>query len=229
MPKGWMGTTPIPSRSCPSSSRGYATCWAGLSCWLQLWLVGLMLRVLSDWQTADRLSMEASRQHRNILKAFVLMNETHWKPRPWRLAAAGVSYLLPWLMWSVYSYGPLKKCGKAMSREARQASRAPPPMNRGRWTRLPKKLTKMMRTVFPTWPRHTSKGSACQAPWMLLSFPADLIKSSQHPRLLAGEAVTSLDGGDGALHVAGHQKLGQLQQTVAEHEELQRRRSGLSR
>lgn len=54
-------------------------------------------------------------------------------------------------MRSVYSYGPLRKCGKAMSREARQASRAPPPMKRGRWTRLPKKLTKMMRTVFPTW------------------------------------------------------------------------------
>lgn len=69
------------------------------------------------------------------------------------------------------------------------------------------------------------KGSACQALWMLLSSPADLVKSSQYPRLLAGEAVTPLDGGDGALHVARHQKLRQLQQTVTQHEELQRGRS----
>lgn len=68
--------------------------------------------------------------------------------------------------------------------------------------------------------------SACQAAWILLSFAVDLIKSSQNPRLLTGEAVTSLDGGDGALHVAGHQKLGQLQQTVTQHEELQSRRPG---
>lgn len=52
---------------------------------------------------------------------------------------------------SVYSYSPLRKCGSAISREARQASKAPPPINRGRWTRAPKKLTKTMRTVFPTW------------------------------------------------------------------------------
>lgn len=57
----------------------------------------------------------------------------------------------------------------------------------------------------------------------------DLIKSSQEPRLLAGEAVALLDGGDGALHVARHQQLRQLQQTVAEHEELQRRRRSESR
>lgn len=53
-------------------------------------------------------------------------------------------------MRSVYSYGPLRKCGMAISSEATQANRAPPPMNRGRWTRLPKKLTKTMRTVLPT-------------------------------------------------------------------------------
>lgn len=55
---------------------------------------------------------------------------------------------------------------------------------------------------------------------------AHLIESSQHPRLLTGEAVAPLDGGDGALHVAGHQELRELQQTVTQHEELQRRRSG---
>lgn len=66
------------------------------------------------------------------------------------------------------------------------------------------------------------KDSARQALWILLSFPANLIKSCQHPRLLTGEAVASLDGGDGALHAAGHQKLCQLQQTVTQHEELQR-------
>lgn len=69
-------------------------------------------------------------------------------------------------MRSVYSYAPLRKCGKAMSREARQASRAPPPMKRGRWTRLPKKLTKMMRTVFPTWTANDNvavKDRACGA------------------------------------------------------------------
>lgn len=58
--------------------------------------------------------------------------------------------LVSQLMRSVYSYGPLRKCGMAISSEARQASRAPHPMNRGRWTRLPKKLTKTMRTVLPT-------------------------------------------------------------------------------
>lgn len=49
----------------------------------------------------------------------------------------------------------------------------------------------------------------------------DLVEGSQEARLLAGEAVSSLDGGDGALHVARHQQLRQLQQTVAKHEELQ--------
>lgn len=49
----------------------------------------------------------------------------------------------------------------------------------------------------------------------------DLIERSQESRLLAGEAVASLDGGDGALHVARHQQLRQLQQTVTQHEELQ--------
>lgn len=68
------------------------------------------------------------------------------------------------------------------------------------------------------------KDSPCPALCILLCFSANFIKSSQHPRLLTGETVTSLDGGDGALHVAGHQKLCQLQQTVTEHEELQRRR-----
>lgn len=53
---------------------------------------------------------------------------------------------------------------------------------------------------------------------------SDLVERSQESRLLAGEAVASLDGGDGALHVARHQQLRQLQETVAEHEELQRRR-----
>lgn len=58
----------------------------------------------------------------------------------------------------------------------------------------------------------------------LPSFAANLIESGQHPRLLAGEAVASLDGGDGALHVAGHQQLCQLQQTVTQHEELQKKK-----
>lgn len=52
----------------------------------------------------------------------------------------------------------------------------------------------------------------------------DLVERSQEPRLLAGEAVAFLDGGDGALHVARHQQLRQLQQTVTQHEELQRGR-----
>lgn len=41
---------------------------------------------------------------------------------------------------------------------------------------------------------------------------------------MAGKAVSSLDGGDGAFHVARHQKLCELQQTVAEYKKLQRRR-----
>lgn len=128
----------------------------------------------------------------------------------------------------VYSYGPLRKCGNAISREARQASKAPPPMKRGRWTRLPKKLTKTMRTVFPTWTLNQGcegKDHVCQILGILLTCSADLIERSQNPRLLTGEAVASLDGRDGALHVAGHQKLRQLQKTVTQHEELQRRRS----
>lgn len=52
----------------------------------------------------------------------------------------------------------------------------------------------------------------------------DFVERSQEAGLPAGEAVASLDGGDGALHVARHQKLRQLQQTVTEHEELQKRR-----
>lgn len=51
----------------------------------------------------------------------------------------------------------------------------------------------------------------------------NLVESSQESGLLAGEAVPPLDGGDGALHVARHQELRQLQQTVAKHKELQRR------
>lgn len=85
-----------------------------------------------------------------------------------------------------------------------------------------------MRTVFPTWTLNQQcegKGHVRQTLRTLLTSSADLIERSQNPRLLTGEAVTSLDGGDGALHIAGHQKLRQLQQTVTQHEELQRRRS----
>lgn len=39
---------------------------------------------------------------------------------------------------------------------------------------------------------------------------------------MARESVASLNGDDGALHVARHQQLRQLQHTVAKHEELQR-------
>lgn len=49
----------------------------------------------------------------------------------------------------------------------------------------------------------------------------DLVEGGEDPRLLAGEAVALLNGGDGALHVARHQQLRQLQKTVAKHEELQ--------
>ena len=49
---------------------------------------------------------------------------------------------------------------------------------------------------------------------------SDLVERRQESGLLAGEAVASLDGGDGALHVARHQQLRQLQQTVAKHKEL---------
>lgn len=51
---------------------------------------------------------------------------------------------------------------------------------------------------------------------------SDLVEGGEEADLLAGEAVTSLDGGDGAFHVSRHQQLRQLQQTVAEYEELQR-------
>lgn len=49
----------------------------------------------------------------------------------------------------------------------------------------------------------------------------DLVEGGQEAGFLAGQAVALLDGGDGALHVAWHQQLRQLQQTVAKHKELQ--------
>lgn len=61
---------------------------------------------------------------------------------------------------------------------------------------------------------HTSISDTEEWRWS----PPDLVEGGQQPGLLAGEAVASLDGGDGALHVAGHQQLRELQQTVAEHE-----------
>lgn len=213
-----MGTAPIPSRSWPSSSRGYAICWAGLSCCLQLWSMGLF----SDWQTS--VMLRAVRKHGNMLKWGKMPPTQHTVRSTLLIFVCFLSQLL----WLVYLYGSLRKCGKAISNEARQASIAPPPMNRGRWTRLPKKLTKMMRTVFPTctWnQQRNGKDYKGQTLGILMTPPADLIKSSQHAGLLTGEAVASLDGGDGALHIARHQKLWQLQQTVTQHKELQRRRS----
>lgn len=53
-------------------------------------------------------------------------------------------------MTSVTSYFPLKKWGKAMRNAAKLAIIAPIPMHLGLCTRLPKKLTNTIRTVFPT-------------------------------------------------------------------------------
>lgn len=61
--------------------------------------------------------------------------------------------------------------------------------------------------------------AASPAPW-LCRRGQYLVEGGQQPRGLAGEAEALLHGGDGALEVAGHHELRQLQQAVAQHEGL---------
>lgn len=59
-----------------------------------------------------------------------------------------------------------------------------------------------------------------QCPPLRLCRGQYLVEGGQQPRGLTGEAEALLHRGDGALEVAGDHELRQLQQAVAQHEEL---------
>lgn len=99
--------------------------------------------------------------------------------------------------------------------------------------------------LVPHWPRQHCDGAACRSwerkdvcwtserggwglmgvrvhlpPTLGLRWGQYLVEGSQQPRGLAGEAKALLHRGDGALEVAGDHELCQLQQAVAQDEEL---------